>query len=273
MKNEVASQWILLRGLAREARHWGEFPELLKKEVQALSGEAGGSAQIDCVDLPGVGRYSEMRSPLSIAGLAEFAREKMVELRRRRRDERQSPAARTYLIAQSLGGMVASHWIHEWPRDFDGCVLINTSFRGYSPIHQRLRFGSLRHLANILRCYGNAAECERHVLRMVSNRPELYDEIAREWGAVLENRPVTPENFVRQLIAAALFQAPKRAPEIPVLVLNSAADRMVHPSCSKEIARRWHAEFRQHPSAGHDIPLDDGSWVAREIASWVKRLR
>lgn len=275
MKNEVASQWILLRGLAREARHWGEFPKLLQRDLLggAQNESSNSIVRIDCLDLPGMGAYSEMRSPLSIAALAEFARDKMIELRRRRREEGEAVAQRAYIIAQSLGGMVASYWIHEWPRDFDGCVLINTSFRGYSPFYQRLRPSSLRHLANILRSYRDAIDCERNVLRIVSNRPELYEQVAREWGAVLENRPVSPENFARQLIAAARFQAPEAAPEIPVLVLNSARDRMVHPSCSQEVARRWKAEFRQHPTAGHDIPLDDGPWVAREIAAWVKTLR
>jgi len=46
---------------------------------------------------------------------------------------------------------------------------------------------------------------------------------------------------------------------------------MVHPRCSQRLARAWGAQFALHPSAGHDLPLDDGDWVAREVKSWLAR--
>jgi len=27
----------------------------------------------------------------------------------------------------------------------------------------------------------------------------------------------------------------------------------------------WGADFALHPNAGHDLPLDDGDWVARDV--------
>lgn len=268
MSVNIDSHWLLIRGLAREARHWGGFPEKLRTALSA----GAETARVDCIDLPGAGCFSEMRSPLNIADITEFVREKFLEIRRRQRESGEHPR-KTYLCAISLGGMVASQWLDQWTRDIDGCVLINTSFNGFSPLHQRLQPRTLGHFVGILRNLGDAIESERHVLEMVSNRPEIREATAREWGAIHLSRPVSLENTGRQLIAAARFHAPARPPDVPVLLLSSIKDRMVHPACSEEIARRWpKAEFRRHAEAGHDLPLDDADWTVAEIANWYRAL-
>jgi pimeloyl-ACP methyl ester carboxylesterase len=108
---------------------------------------------------------------------------------------------------------------------------------------------------------------------MVSNRPETYETVSREWASIHESRPVTLENFGRQLTAAALYQPRLPEPHQPVLLLNSEKDRMVDPSCSVEIANRWGAPLVRHPTAGHDLPLDEPAFTAREIAKWHESLR
>ena len=50
--------WIFLRGLTREATHWGGFPEDF--------GRALPSEQVILLDLPGNGQLHLVRSPLSI---------------------------------------------------------------------------------------------------------------------------------------------------------------------------------------------------------------
>ena len=76
-------------------------------------------------------------------------------------------------------------------------------------------------------------------------------------------------NAVRQLWAAARFSTPREAPRLPLLVLVSAADGLVDPRCSQRLALAWGAELRTHPTAGHDLPLDDGAWVVREVGAWI----
>jgi hypothetical protein len=34
------------------------------------------------------------------------------------------------------------------------------------------------------------------------------------------------------------------------------------------LAGAWGAALRVHPTAGHDLPLDDGGWVAEQISTW-----
>ena len=267
-KTEKETHWILLRGLGRESRHWGDFPDLLKESIEKASGKP---ARVDGIDLPGTGRYSEMRTPVSIGRIAEFARGKFMEIRKAQREAGKTVASETFLVAVSLGGMVASRWLERWPEDFSGCVLMNSSFRGVSPFHRRLAPTSYVHLFNILR-ERDVLERERHVLRMVSNRPEIREETARRWAEIAHERPISHENFALQLAAAARFRSGIEVPPCPVLVLCSLADRMVHPSCSQTIADQWNTEIREHETAGHDLALDDGPWVARQIAEWRARL-
>lgn len=262
LETSASSHWILLRGLARETRHWGSFGQELEKAIPG--------ARVDGMDLPGTGRYSEMKSPTSIPAITEFVREKFVELRTRMRDAGQEPPSECHLVAISLGGMVASEWLSRWPEDFVSCTLVNTSFRGYSPILKRLLPESYLHLFNIAR-HTDWRERERHVLKMVSNRPDMYETIAEEWAKYAYERPVSVENFVRQLAAAGRYQPDLDVPPCRVLVLNSERDRMVSPSCSELIARRWNAELRRHPTAGHDLPLDDPKWTVEQIrAFWAE---
>jgi predicted alpha/beta hydrolase family esterase len=48
-------------------------------------------------------------------------------------------------------------------------------------------------------------------------------------------------------------------------VLASRDDKMVSPKCSEDIARYYNANLIEHPSAGHDLTLDDPSWVTEQI--------
>jgi len=64
------SPWILLRGLTRETRHWGEFPARLQHE----------GARVLALDLPGNGRLYRERSPASVEALAAQARAQLQRL-------------------------------------------------------------------------------------------------------------------------------------------------------------------------------------------------
>jgi pimeloyl-ACP methyl ester carboxylesterase len=90
-----------------------------------------------------------------------------------------------------------------------------------------------------------------------------------EWQSWARECPVSRRNALRQLLAAARFSAADK-PAVPLLVLAGAADGMVSPRCSQRLAQAWGASFALHPTAGHDLPLDDADWVAREVAAWLR---
>ena len=144
--------WILLRGLAREAAHWGAFTGDLKA---ALPG-----ARTLALDLPGNGALHQARSPTRVAGMVAAARAELA---------RQGVAPPYHLLALSLGAMVATEWARVAPHEVARCVLVNTSLRPFSPFYQRLRprnYGALLGLA--LRPGTTALQAERAVLRLTS---------------------------------------------------------------------------------------------------------
>lgn len=68
-----------------------------------------------------------------------------------------------------------------------------------------------------------------------------------------------------KLLAAMRYRAPSRSPPSRLLVLAASQDTLVNPECSRRLAAAWRAGYAEHPFAGHDLPLDDGPWVARQI--------
>ncbi len=242
--------WILLRGLTRETRHWHAFPQLL--------GQDRPDVQVLPLELPGNGALNGLASPTSIQGMATHCRQEMMRLGL-------PPPYR--LLAMSMGAMVATAWAADHPDEVEACVLINTSFGAFSPLHRRFRPRAWRVLFQYL--FTQSMELRESLIfdltsRCVAPRPTVISE----WTAIRTSRPVSTWNALRQLVAAARYRAPEQSP-VPTLVLASAGDRLVHPGCSMEIARRWQCACRVHPTAGHDLPLDDGPWVVEQVAEWL----
>lgn len=246
--------WILLRGLTREARHWGEFPQTLARWLPA--------ARVLTVDLPGNGEQHAQRSPARVERITESLRAGLAA---------RGVAPPYRLLALSLGAMVAVDWATRHAGEVAGAVLINTSLRGLNPPHHRLRPASLPRLLRIAMAVGDAAR-ERAILALTSRRryraAEAGDLVER-WSAWHHARPVSAANALRQLVAAVRFRAPRHPPPVPLLLLASRADALCDVRCSQRIAERWHLPLREHPWAGHDLPLDDAEWVARTVARWA----
>jgi len=243
--------WVLLRGLTRECRHWGEFPAML--------GQALPDARIVPVDLPGNGRLNRLTSPMRVEAFADAVRDELA---------RQRVAPPYHVLAMSLGAMVAVAWAAAHPDEVDGTVLINTSLRPFSPMFRRLRPANYPLLLR-LACDRDADRRERTILQLTSGRPAAVEPVLASWAAIRHERPVSGVNALRQLVAAARYRAPPATPPVPVLLLAGRRDQLVSPSCSRDLARRWHCALAEHPDAGHDLPLDDPGWVARQIRAWV----
>src|SRR6478672_4518942 len=110
------SDWVFLRGLMRESRHWGRFPAQFQAALP--------QAHIHLPDLPGNGRLHRERSPARVEDMVEHYRRVL----------RMQGAAPPYrLLALSLGAMTASAWAHRYPQELAACVLVNTSLRPFSP--------------------------------------------------------------------------------------------------------------------------------------------
>lgn len=245
------STWVLLRGLMRERRHWGSFPAMLSTEL------AG--AAVITLDLPGNGSLHQIASPTRVEDMAEFCRRELLA---------RGLAPPYHLLALSLGAMVAVAWATRHPDEISTAVLINTSLRPFSPFYHRLRAQNYPGLVG-LALNGGITKQEELILRMTSRRGVDKEKILKDWIAYQQEFPVSRRNALRQLVAAVRYRAPIATPSMPMLILASAMDQLVDTRCSIRLAARWQTGFAVHPSAGHDLPLDDGAWVARQVREWI----
>lgn len=255
MKAETTpAHWVFLRGLVRESAHWDDFPERFAERMAGI--------RAHLVDLPGNGNHWQLDSPLSVAEMAEFARtEALAEI------AESNALPRIYLFSISLGSMVAIEWMRRHPDEIAGAVLINTSLRGLSPMHRRLSLQAWPLLACIVACR-QTAERERLILQLTSAIGTPDAALIETRVAIHQRHPVRIMNVFRQLWAAAHYRPSQEKPKPPLLLLNSQGDRMVDPSCTVAICRRWGGEMKTHPWAGHDLPLDDPEWTIAAVKDW-----
>jgi pimeloyl-ACP methyl ester carboxylesterase len=246
--------WVLLRGLMLESRHWGEFPALFQNTL--------GAQYVVALDFPGNGSLHEQTSTTSVAEMANYCHAQLRQL---------GHVPPYCVLALSLGAMVAVAWNELYPDEIEKMVLINTSLAPYSPFYHRLRPANypalIRHLL-----FGTADRRESLILRLTStlkNHSEHKQTIVDQWTSYAREYPVTLANALRQLWAAASYRAKPSAPSVSVLLLAGQQDDLVNVKCSIALAQHWRCTIRMHPTAGHDLPLDDGDWVTREVREWL----
>lgn len=242
--------WILLRGLTRESRHWGDFPGQFQHVLPGT--------QIIALDLPGNGRLNQQRTPLRIQDMVAHCRTQLVS---------RNIAPPYNILAMSMGAMVAVAWSEMHPREVTAQVLINTSMRPFSPFFHRLLPANYAQLLKLSLMRATPEAWERAVLSLTSN--QTHDDVLPLWLALRQEATVSRSNAIRQLIAAARFHAPLVKPPVPTLLLTSEQDHLVSVNCSKTLASHWQCGLRTHSSAGHDLPLDDGPWVAAQVLAWL----
>jgi pimeloyl-[acyl-carrier protein] methyl ester esterase len=259
---------LLLRGLIRDHRTWGDFPDRLKAHAPRMKPYY--------LDLPGVGTENHRPSPTSIPAIRiEVAKRFHEKIARG-----EFPSGPWSLLAMSMGGMIALDWVDAEPDLFRQLVLINTSSSEVGGANDRFRFRILPEmLLNLIR--NRPEESERLILSTVSNRfsrnpanreprlQTLYEDQVR-WR---KERPVTRTTFVRQILSAAKYRLPNSRPKPETLLVSSNGDRLVTPECSERLALRLGVPHLSHPWAGHDIPIDDPEWLARELGDWMKEVR
>lgn len=241
-------KWLLLRGLSREQRHWGSFPDTLATAL---------GADVSCIDAPGFGTECERRSPFSLARITDDMRRRFDTIRG---DDDWS------VLGISLGGMVALNWCARFPTDFKRAVVVNTSAGNLSLPHDRFRLTGVPSLATSR--FRSTEAAERATLAVSVNRTDHdLDELARRYAGWYEERRPHPRSLAAQVTAAMRFAAPSNVP-VPLLVLASRGDRLVSYRCGQRIAARLNAPLRLHDTAGHDLALDDPDWICRQIMDW-----
>lgn len=238
--------FVLIRGLLREARHWGIFTEQLQQQFP--------DAIISTPDIPGNGKQYQSISPASIAGMTEALRQQIPHDR---------PLV---LIGLSMGGMIAIDWMSRYSEEINGAVLINTSARPLALFYQRLRWQIYPKILKMA-CY-SPAEKEAEILRLTSNRFQNDAALLENWQQWQRQNPVSARSARNQFLAAMRFRLPSNPPQPRIFIVTSKADRLVDYRCSQQLAQYWQTSYQQHENAGHDLPLDEPEWLAQVIWQW-----
>ena len=244
MDNE---HFVLIRGLLREARHWGEFTGSLQQQFP--------HAMISTPDIPGNGQLHQATSPKTIAEMTEALREQI---------NTNQPLR---LIALSMGGMIAMDWMTRYPDEVEAAILINTSARPLSPFYHRLRWTVYPQVLKMI--FHSAAQKEADILSLTSNRHPHDNKLLESWQQWQQQNPVSKASARNQFLAAAKFSITDK-PQQPILIVTSQADRLVDYRCSLKLAKIWETGYLQHETAGHDLPLDEPEWLAGAIKQWFE---
>lgn len=250
--------WLLLRGLGRERRHWHDFPLLLGRQL--------GSGRVHLMDVAGAGTE---RGRLPWPSIEWLARDIAL-----RAPALGSGAGESWsLLGLSLGGMLALELCWLFPERIRQAVIINASSR-VSERGARFRFGAVPGFAQLL-LEANASRRERRLLELTSALPPAArGGYAERAARIADESPVRRVAVMSQLLAAARFWPPPReGVRARLLFLASRSDALVSPACSRALARLYRAPYEEHPSAGHDLPLDDPHWLCERIARFEREAR
>lgn len=245
---------FLIIGLTKEGAHWDDhFIENLKKKFN--------TEDVITVDLPGSGRFQDQKSPLSMAGIVNETRKNYLDSFQGDRHN--------ILVSVSLGGMVATEWIKHYPKDFEKFVIINSSFRGFSPVHKRVQPWAMKKFFQVFLA-GSDEEREHHVIDLCSNNSDMYDRTKRKWLKLAKERSMAKSNMLRQLLAGTRY-TPDCKPEIPTLIVAARHDKLAHFSCSESLQKKWNKDLYifEEEHIGHGAHIDAPEELATVIHDWA----
>ena len=248
--------FYLLRGIGRESGHWGNtFTTYVRAQIP--------DAQFVLMNLPGAGTYHQERALPTVEKMADF-------LRAQHKPMIDSLPGKKIIVATSLAGNVALEWITEYPTDFQGAVLLSTSLKGVCQSKHRVQAKAKADFVNIF-LIKDLATREKAFLEINSNLNVHNDSLLNAWVAVQTERPVSKGALLKQTMAGMVYQPPHEKPAIPVLVVGSSADKIVHEQCLTQVSEQLDSDLYLHPSAGHGIPVDAPLWLADTMSYWVKQ--
>jgi hypothetical protein len=93
-------------------------------------------------------------------------------------------------------------------------------------------------------------------------------DVIDHWVSIEKLHPTKRVNFFRQLLAALRFSVER--PDYRLLFISSIQDRLVSCQASQAIAIRWKVTLVNNQLDGHDIPLENPSWLCKQLLGWLQ---
>ncbi len=255
----LPSQRRVASGVLQAPVRRRDVTHALTHSAQTFQAALPPGSRVICVDAPGCGLERHRRAPRSIAETADDVLARFHAIRAGQRA--------WSVCGVSLGGMLAVDIAARNPPGLRGAVVMNSSAPQLSWTWERLTPGALFAMLRTITQRSVTAR-ERIMMPLVVNDAAKLQKTMNEWVRLAGLRPLPSRSFFAQLFAAASWRAPATC-STPLLVLCSAGDRLVAPSCSHRLAKHYNCPLEEHPTAGHDITTDAPEWVAAAIVKWA----
>jgi 3-oxoadipate enol-lactonase len=240
---------LLVRGLSRSSRYWGELRRKLAQSFHLLVTDNRGVGQSDAPWPP----YSTPLLADDLAAILDAA-----------------GVGRAHVFGISLGGMIVQELAIRHPARVERLILGCTTPGGPHSV----RFPGSTVLALLRAAITPVDRGTRSIAPWILSEEtlRLRPEIIEEWIAIARSEPRRRRGFIGQLLAAGRHDAWSRLPSItaPTLVVTGDADRLIHPGNSRLLAERIPgARLHTIVSAGHDFPTDRPDETARVITEFL----
>lgn len=238
----MSNNWIFLRGLTRGNIHWGKLPQLLLNNFP--------DDQFEFMELPGNGNLNHLQTPKTAEEIILYLRKNSQLINEQKK---------CHLVGISLGGMISLKWAELFPEEINSVTIINCSFKQFSPFYERLLSKNyLKIVSGLL--IDSTADKEALILKITSNKSEAHLADLERFKLFAKDHPVSIANFVRQLMLASQIKF-NQIPSVRLKIIVSKNDRLVSPECSEKIYAGLGGDLFIHPTAGHDLPLDEPEWL------------
>lgn len=236
---------ILIHGLGANLNCWRRLFPLLTQDFRVLA-----------FDLPGFGLTP---NPDSIYGENSDSLSQLVTalLEALKLDHRP-----TYLVGNSLGGVIALSLMEKEPKRFKKAFLINPALsRKLVKLKLHRHLWLARPIARLVNRSALAWLYARTLSKPKQLEPDVLDHLAQNY---IRN-PSGVRNFARYV---GLIEK-QVVPELDYthcLFLFSGEDRVVTPSHHKRIQKLFpHANILFHPVGGHQFQEDEPEWLSQQI--------
>ncbi len=245
----AAPPLLMVRGLARTARHWG-----------SIVGQLSDRFRVVVFDNRGIGRSSIPLPPYSTNAMADDAAAVL--------DAAGLESAHVFGV--SLGGMIAQKVALRHPKRLRSLVLGCTRAGRAAP---RLPIPAVASLVSSMRLSPERAVVETAPLILSRSFIAKNPQVPQRWAELARSEPPTRRGVFGQLLAAARHDATRRLKEIrvPVLAITGDVDRLIPPVCSEDLVRRLpDARLETLPGVGHDFPTEMPQRTAELLADFCR---
>ena len=243
---------VLLRGLGRWSEHWLGFEGLLVSR----------GLRVITIDGRGFGKSEQAKisSKMRMIDLADDVAQILTK---------ESPGG-AYLVGLSLGGMVAISLAAMNPQLVRSLMIVNSSVSASGL--KRLTGTALVSLIKVICRTKYSYQALMEAVLSVHTTAAKKNEMAQAWSGIDGRHKIPLAQLWRQIIIASKFNGSMEMTSLrcPVTIVRCAADRFVDPSNSDFIHRQIKgSRLISHPTAGHELAVDDPEWFANVIIDFV----